>query len=83
MQFSPLLLVSNDKTIRENHDVYYANLNIYDASIIDNFSHEADKLIHTFSDYVLTESDKSLQIKGLKFAVLPTKMDCSNFLLSF
>ena len=36
-----------------------------------------------FSNYQLTDSDKSLRIKGLNFTILPKKIEYSKFLLPF
>ena len=40
-------------------------------------------LIYNFSNYHLTDSDKSLLIRGLSFAIPPKKIEYSNFLLPF
>ena len=52
-------------------------------SIIDNVSHDPNKVIYNFSNYHLTDSDKSLLIKGLNFAIPPKKIEYSKFLLPF
>ena len=48
-------------------------------SIIDNVSHDPNKVIYNFSNYHLTDSDKSLLIKGLNFAIPPKKIEYSKF----
>ena len=57
--------------------------NIHEKSIIDNVSHDPNKVIYNFSNYHLTDSDKSLLIKGLNFAIPPKKIEDSKFLLPF
>ena len=54
-----------------------------EKSIIDNISHDPDKVIYNFSNYHLTDPDKSLLIKGLNFAIPPKKIEYSKFLLPF
>ena len=58
-------------------------LNIRETSIIDNASHDPNKVIYNFSNYHLTDSDKSLLIRGLNFAISSKKIEYSKFLLPF
>ena len=88
MHLSSLFLVSNDKAIRKNDKIHGRKLqklipNTHEKSIIDNVSHDPNKLIYNFSNYHLTDSDKSLFIKGLNFAIPPKKIEYSKFLLPF
>ena len=53
-----------------------------DKAIIDNVSHNPNKVIYNFSNYHLTDSDNLLLIKGLNFAISPKKIEFSKFLLS-
>ena len=74
MHASPLLLVSNDKAICKNDKMHNEELqklipNIHKKSIIDDFSHDPNEVIYSFSNYRLTDSDKSLLIRGLNFAI--------------
>ena len=85
---SSLFLVSNDKAIRKNDKEHGRKLqklipNMHAKSIIDNVSYDADKVICNFSNYHLTDSDKSLLIKGLNFTIPPKKVVYSKFLLPF
>ena len=57
--------------------------NIHGKSIIDNVSHDPNKVIHNFSNYHLTDSYKSLLIRGPDFAIPPKKIEYSKFLLPF
>ena len=57
--------------------------NIHEKSIIDNVSHDPNKVIYNFSNYHLTDSDKSILIRGLNFAIPPKKIEYSKFLLPF
>ena len=47
------------------------------------YSHDPNKVICNFSNYHLTDSDKSLLIRGLNFAIPPKKSKYSKFLLPF
>ena len=74
MYASPLFLVSNDKAICKNDKMHNKELqklipNIHKKSIIDDFSHDPNEVIYSFSNYRLTDSDKSLLIRGLNFAI--------------
>ena len=55
--------------------------NIHEESIIDNVSHDPNKVIYNFSSYHLTDFDKSLLIEVLNFAIPPKKIEYSKFLL--
>ena len=87
MHVTSSFLVSNDKAIRNDkiHGRKLRNLipNIHEKSIIDSVSHNPNKVIYNFSNYHLTDSDKSLLIKGLNFAIPPKKIEYSKFLLPF
>ena len=52
-------------------------------SFIDNLSHDPNKVIYTFSNFHLAESDKSLLIRGLNFAISSKKIGYSKFLIPF
>ena len=65
MHVSSLFLVSNDKVIGKNDKIHGRKLqklipNIHKISIIDNISHDPNKVIYNFSNYDLTDSGKSL-----------------------
>ena len=40
-----------------------------------NCSYDADKVIYNSTDYRLTESEKSVLCKGLKFSIPPNKLE--------
>ena len=76
---SSLFLVPVDKAIRKNDKIHSRKLQklipiIHEKSIIDNVSHDPNKVIYNFSNYRLTDSNKSLLIKGLNFAIPPKKI---------
>ena len=56
---------------------------IHETSNIDHNSHDLNKGIYKFSNYHLTDSDKSLLIRGLNFAIPPKKTEYPKFLLPF
>ena len=79
MRVSSFFLVSNDKVICKNDKIHGRKLqklihNIHEKSIIDNASHDPNKVIYIFSNYHLVGSDKLLLIKGLNFAIPPKKI---------
>ena len=51
------------------------------CEILINF--DPNKVIYNFSNYHLTDSDKSLLIRGLNFTIPPKKIKYSKFLLLF
>ena len=77
MHVSSLFLVSNDKAIHKNNKIHSRKLqksipNIHETSIIDDVSHDPNKVIYNFSNYHLTDSDISLLIRGLASVWIPT-----------
>ena len=77
MLVSSSFLVSNDKAIRKNEKIRGKKLkklipNIYETSIIDNFSYDPNKVIYNFSNY---DTDKPLLIRGFTFAIPPKKIE--------
>ena len=85
---SSLFLVSNDRAIRKNDNIHGRKLqklipNIHEASFIDNISCDPNKVVYNFSNYHLRNSDKSLLIRDLNFAISLKKTEYSKFLLPF
>ena len=88
MHVSSLFLASGGKAICKNDKIYGWKLqrlipNIHEKSISGNVSHDPDKVIYNFSNYHLTNSDKSLLIKGLNSPIPAKKTQYSKFLLPF
>ena len=82
MHVSLLFLVSNDKAICKNDKIHGRKLqklipNIYEKRIIYNISHDPNKVMYSFSNFQLTDPDKSLLIKGLNFAIPPKQIEYS------
>ena len=46
-------------------------------------SHDPEKVISNFSSHLLSDSEKCLLCKGLRFALPPKKIDYADFLLQF
>ena len=46
-------------------------------------SHDTQKVIFNYSSLALTDSEKYLLCKGLRFAIPPDKLEYSDFLLLF
>ena len=85
---SSLFLVSNDRVIRKNDKIHGRKLqklipNIHETSFIDNISRDHNKVVYNFSNYHLRDSNKSLLIRDLNFAIPPKKIEYSKFLLPF
>ena len=48
-----------------------------------DFSHDPNKVIFNFSPNVLTEDEKGLLCKGLRFSIPPKKIEYAEFLTQF
>ena len=66
-----LLLVTTKKSILKS------------KTYLIRFSHDSVKVIFSFSSYVLTEGEKSLLWKGLRFCIPPKKIEYADFLTQF
>ena len=53
------------------------------TNVVDNISHDPKKVIYSFSNDHITDSDELLRIKGLNFTIPPKKNEDSKFLLPF
>ena len=49
----------------------------------ENPKHQANDIIHNFSDHVLTEAQKSVLMKGLNFCIPPGRLKAENYFLDF
>ena len=77
-----LFLNRNDKKLKNQQDIHSKklfNLGIESSKT----SHDPQKVIFNYSSHVLTESAKSLHCKRLNLAILPDKLEYSNYLLPF
>ena len=70
-----LFLIGNDKAILKHKQIQNKKLNNLRVTTLENFSHDTGKVIYNFSDYKLTESEKSVLCKGLEFAITPTSLN--------
>ena len=73
MHVSSLFFVSNNKVIRKNDKIH--------GRKTQKLIPDPNKVIYNFSNYHLTDSDKSLLIGGLNFAIPTEKTEYSKFLL--
>ena len=58
-------------------------LNNLKMTTLENSSYDPNKVIYYFSDYKLTESEKSVLCKGLQFAIPPNKLEYADFMFPF
>ena len=85
-QISILFLIGNDKAILRHRQIQNKKLNNTRVTLlltVTQIFHDPDKVIYNFSDYKLTESEKSVLCKGLEFAVPPNKLEYADFMLPF
>ena len=78
-----LFLIGNDKAILKHKQIQNKKLTKLRVTTLENSSHDPDKVIYNFSDYKLTESEKSVLCKGLEFAIPPSKLEYADFMLPF
>ena len=75
--------IGNDKAILKHKQIQNKKLNNLRVTTSENCSHDPDKLIYNFSDYKLTDSEKSVLCKDLEFSILPSKLEYVDFMLPF
>jgi len=81
-----LFLVSNDKSLKKKMNIQNKKLQrLVPTTTTNGMNNKNDpaKVIFNFSSYVLSDSDKSLLLKGLNFAIPPKNLEYSKFLLPF
>ena len=81
--YSHGFLIGNDKAILKHQQIQNKKLTHLRVTTLENSSHGPDKVIYNFSDYNLTESEKSVFCKGLEFAIPPSKLEHADFMLPF
>ena len=74
-----LFLIGNDKAILKHKQIQNKKLTNLRVTTLEKSSHDPDKVIYSFSDYKLTESEKSVLRKGLEFAIPPSKLEYADF----
>ena len=70
-----LFLIGNDNAILKHKQIWNEKLNNIRMTTLGNCSYDADKVIYNSTDYRLTESEKSVLCKGLKFSIPPNKLE--------
>ena len=81
-----IFLVSNHKAISKIQETHRKKLyNLFLNNYYDNpvSWHDTDKVIFNFSSHVLTDHERSLLSKGLKFDIPPKDINYVNYLLPF
>ena len=78
-----LFWIGNDKAISKHKQIQNKKFNNIKATTLENSCHDPDKIIYNFSDYKLTESEKSVLCKGLEFAIPLNKLEYADFMLPF
>ena len=76
-------MIGNDKTILKHQQIQNKKLNNLRVTTLENSSHDPDKVVYNFSDYKLSESEKSVLSKGLEFAIPPNKLEYADLMLPF
>ena len=76
-----LFLGHNDKVLKQKSTIQQRKFN---NLLKDNkLQHDPVKIIFNYSSYVLSEAEKSLLLKGLKFSIPPKKLNHADYLVNF
>ena len=75
-------MIGNDKAILKHKQIQNIHLITLETRL-ENCSCDPDKVIFNFSNYKLTESEKSVLSKDLKFAIPPSRLEHAGFMLLF
>ena len=78
-----LFIVGNDKAIPKHRKIQNKKLNNLKGNNLEKSRQDPNKVIYNFSNYQLTESEKSVLCKGLQFAFPPSKLEYADFMLPF
>ena len=77
-----LFLNKNDRRLK--HQQVILSKKLFDLGFENSqTSHDPDEVIFNYSSHVLTESEKSLLCKGLKFAIPSKTLEYADYLLPF
>ena len=76
-------MIGNDKAILKHKQIQNKKLNNLRVTTLESSSHDPDKVVYNFSDYKLSESEKSVLSKGLEFAISPNKLEYADLMLPF
>ena len=77
-----IYLCGNDNRLNAVSQIHDKKLfNLLNDVTLDG--HNPEKVIHNFSSYNITDSDKSLLVKGLNFSIPPSKLNYANYCLNF
>ena len=76
-------MIGNDKAILKHKQIQNKKLNNLRVTTLESSSHDPDKVVYNFSDYKLSESEKSVLSKGLEFAIPPNKLEYADLMLPF
>ena len=77
-----LFLVKTDKSLRSHQKMHSKKLLHLEKSIT-NVGNNPKTVVFDISNYSLTKQEKSLLSKGLQFAITPTKIEYTEFILPF
>ena len=77
-----LFVVKNDKSLRFHQKIHSKNLLALTKGI-NVVGHDPKTVIFNFSKYKLTKQEESLLSKGLQFAIPPTEIEDTDFMLPF
>ena len=77
-----LFLVKNDKSLHSHQKIHSKKLLALTKGI-SNVGHDLKTVIFNFSKYKLTKQEESILSKGLQFAIPPTVIEYTDFMLPF
>ena len=77
-----LFLVKNDKSLRSHQKIHCKKL-LALTKRINNVGHDPKTVIFIFSKYKLTKQEVPILSKGFQFAISPTEIEYTDFMLPF
>ena len=78
-----IFLFGNDRSTFKHQNIQDKVFCKLSNSVVGYVSHEPEKVIHNFSSHILTDAEKSVLFRGLRFALLPKTLEYTDYIVSF
>ena len=78
-----LFLLGTNKALRKHQKIQNKKFSKLSEVSCESVSHDSDKVIYNFSDYKLTEMEKSILSKGFQFLLPPKRLENADYRLPF
>ena len=78
-----LFLVGNDRSISKHQNIQDKIFLKLSYSVVGDVSHDPEQVIHHSSSQSLTEAEKFVLCRGLRFALPPKTLEYVDFMVSY